>query len=94
MNSEFKRVSANTAAQQTKEAIFKKHKSVIDEAFDKMHQAINEGKTSVTFEGPLAKALCNTAFYFRSLGFEVTLHTYPTREYAEEIVISWAHIRF
>ena len=78
MDIELKRIYASTAYRQTCENLLKQHALVIDKAFDRIHNAIEEGKTSVKFNvrcfhENLSKEeiieLSKTQRYFESLGY-------------------------
>lgn len=82
MNTEIKRIYAKTAYHQACESLLKKHAAVIDKAFDRIHKAIEEGKTSVKFNAlvfheSLSKEeiaeLHFTRRYFESLGYSFTI---------------------
>lgn len=96
MNAELKRIYAKTAYQETCARILKNHTEIIDKAFHRIHEVIEEGHTAVTFDSRNFKCdftqeevneLRYTERYFESLGYDFKIDYNPAGYYV--ISISW-----
>lgn len=96
MDIELKRICAKIAYQETCAKVLKQHTEIINKAFHKIHEVIEEEQTVITFDARNFKCsftqedideLRYTRHYFESLGYEFRITTNSVGAYV--ITISW-----